>query len=150
MRWRLAVVPLLVVLVTCLSSCGGTSEQDYCEALKKDRTEISDIQAAANPGAALVSGLSMLEGIADQAPSDLTDEWQTFLNAIEGLRDALKSAGVKASDFHDGKVPPGLSADQLARIAQTATVIGSTSTVDAANGIEQQARDVCKLDLGLA
>ena len=42
---------------------------------------------------ALLDHLPMLRDLADQAPEDLADEWQTFLDALEGLDEALKDAG---------------------------------------------------------
>ena len=62
---------------------------------------------------ALLGNLPMLRDLAEKSPDDLSDEWQTYLRAIEGLDKAIKDAGVKPSDFDGGKAPAGLSkADQ--------------------------------------
>ena len=53
------------------------------------------------------------------------------------------------SDFVDGQAPAGLSAETRTRIAQAANELASEDVVTAADGIEQQAKDVCKLQLGL-
>ena len=96
------------------------------------------------------SNLPMLRDLAEKAPDDLADEWQTFLGALEGLDKALKDAGVKPSDFKDGKPPAGLSAADQKAIADAAGQIGSDEVVAGRLRIEQQARDVCKVNLGPA
>jgi hypothetical protein len=56
---------------------------------------------------------------------------------------------VRASDFKGGKPPAGLSpADQKA-IAEAAGQVATDDVVAAATGIEQEARDVCKINMGL-
>ena len=98
---------------------------------------------------ALLGNLPMLHDLAEKSPDDLSDDWQTYLRAVEGLDDAIKDAGVKPSDFNGGKAPSGLSqADQKA-IAEAAGQITTEEVITAASGIEQQARDVCKVNLGL-
>ena len=92
----------------------------------------------------------MLHDLADKAPKDLTDEWQTFLGALDHLEKALKDAGVKPSDFEDGKPPAGLErgrppGDHRRRRRRSPP----TRSSQAANGIEQEGRDVCKVNLGL-
>ena len=44
----------------------------------------------------------MFRDLADEAPDDLTDEWQTFVNALEGLQDAQYLFAI-ASDW--GRTP---------------------------------------------
>ena len=72
-----------------------------------------------------------------------------LLRAVEGLDEAIDDAGVKPSDFEDGKPPAGLSAADQKAIADAAGQITTDDVVAAATGIEQQARDVCKVNLGL-
>jgi hypothetical protein len=91
----------------------------------------------------------MLRDLAEKSPDDLSDEWQTYLRAIEGLDKAIKDAGVKPSDFDGGKVPAGLSKEDQQAIAEAAGQITTEEVIAAATGIEQQARDVCKVNLGL-
>jgi hypothetical protein len=92
----------------------------------------------------------MLHELADKAPRDLTDEWQVFLGALDGLEKALTDAGAKPSDFRDGRPPAGLSATDRKAIVDAADQVSSADVSQAASGIEQQGRDVCKVNLGLA
>jgi hypothetical protein len=98
---------------------------------------------------ALLSNLSMMHDRADKAPKDLADEWQTFVGALDHLERALKDAGVKPSEFQDGKPPAGLSAADRQAIVDAADAITTDEVAQAANGIEQEGRDVCKVNLGL-
>ena len=139
------VVLMAAVLVFSASGCGNSTEDGYCVALKHDQTIFADD----GTGLALISNLPKLEQLAARAPDDLTDEWQTFTTALEALRDAVRAAGLEPSDFTDGKPPAGTSAAARTQIAQAADELSDDDVVTAATGIEQHAKDVCKLQLGL-
>jgi hypothetical protein len=98
---------------------------------------------------ALLSHLPMLHDLSEKSPDDLADEWQVFLGALDDLDKALEDAGVKPSDFVDGKPPAGLSAADRKAIADAASQIRTDEVVQAASGIEQQGRDVCKVNFGI-
>ena len=138
---------LVVALLLPLTACGDRT-QDYCSALEEHNKEIAEMVGSDSP-AALLSGLPTLKELADRSPEDLSDEWQTFIVALDGLAAAIRKAGVKPSDFTGGKPPSGLSAADQKAIADAANQIGTDDVVEASGGIEQQARDVCKVNLGL-
>ena len=77
---------------------------------------------------ALLRNLPMLHDLADKAPEDLTDEWQTFLGALEGLDRALNDAGVEPADFQGGQPPTGLSAAHRKPIVDAASQIRPTTS----------------------
>ncbi len=136
---------LAVAVLLPLTGCGGAS---YCDALEEQRNEIADMLASGSPSA-LLDGLPMLRDLAEKAPDDLADEWETLIRALDGLDDAISRAGVKPADFEDGKPPAGLSVTDQKAIADAAGQIGADEVVQASSGIEQQARDVCKINLGI-
>ena len=141
-------VSVLLVVLASVSGCGQDPIDAYCSDLGAHRKQIADMLDSTSPDA-LFARLGLMKGLAEKAPSDLQDEWQTFLDAVEGLHDALRHAGVEPSDFVDGKPPEGLApADQKA-IIDAADQLSSDDVVQAASGIEQEARDVCKINLGL-
>lgn len=145
---RRLVPALLMALLLVLAGCGDP-EQRYCSAVEQHRRELAEMTSSEAGGAALLQHLPMLRGLADDAPPDLKDEWQTFLTAVEGLDKALRSAHVRPEQFRAGKPPAGVSASQLQRIRAAADQLASPDVVQAASGIEQQARDVCKINIGL-
>lgn len=149
MRRRTAATTALVaVLAFAGTSCGGDPEAGYCNALQADQEMFAAMQDDTS-GLALLQHRDALHHLADRAPDDLSDEWQTFLGAIDAFAQTLDEVGVKPGDFVDGKPPAGLDDAARTRIANAASELSSEDVVTAANGIEQQARDVCKLQLGL-
>ncbi|MBO9521229.1 MAG: hypothetical protein J7518_06805 [Nocardioidaceae bacterium] len=135
-----------ICAASAVAGCGGGSGEDaYCGALKKDQGVFADDSS----GMALIGNLPALHRLAAKAPDDLDDEWQTVLSALDSLDEAIEKAGVKPGDFANGQPPAGLSATEKTRIAQAASEVADQDVVDAFSGIDQQARDVCKLQLGL-
>ncbi|MGO4257496.1 hypothetical protein [Marmoricola sp. RAF53] len=143
---RRAPLALGLAVAVLLGATGcGDETQAYCDALKKDQHLFSD----SGSGLELIDNLPELERLARKAPSDLDDEWQTVIGALEALRDAVRAAGVSPDDFANGAPPASLSAADKAAVAAAANEIASPDVVDALNGIDQQAKDVCKIQLGL-
>jgi hypothetical protein len=147
-RLRLLGATLTMALLVPLAGCGGNSIDDYCTDLKAHQKEMADMIDSTSPSA-LLSHLPMLHDLAEKSPDDLADEWQVFVSALDSLAKAIKKADVKPSDFVDGKPPAGLSAADRQSIADSASQVRSDDVVQAASGIEQQGRDVCKVNLGL-
>lgn len=146
--WRVRAAGLVsVLLLTTVSGCGDPG-QDYCDALRKDQSQLDEMIGSTSVGA-LLSQLPLLRRLAEKAPDDLTDEWQRFLNAVESLHDALRNAGLSASDFKGGKVPDAVQGEERRSLIGAADELSSAEVVDAAQGIEAQARDVCKVNLGV-
>lgn len=153
MRRRPSVLrPLVASLVTCVLLAGlvacGDPEKTYCDALKSDQQLFAEMQDDTS-GLALLEHRAELHRLADRAPDDLSDEWQVFLGAVDSFATTLHDLGVAPGDFVDGKPPATLSATDRARIADAANELSSADVVEAAGGIEQQAKDVCQLQLGL-
>lgn len=144
---RLAVLLTALVLLP-LSGCGENTIDAYCTQLRTDRTKIADMVDSDSPSP-LLANLSLLHDLADRAPSDVADEWQTFLAALDALQKTLQDAGVKASEFVGGKPPAGLSTTDRTALSDAVAALGTDDVLGAADGIEQQARDVCKVNFGL-
>jgi hypothetical protein len=142
-----AVGVLVAVLLLGAAGCGDP-EKDYCAALKGDQEMFAEMQDDTS-GLALLKHRDALHRLAEQAPDDLTDEWQTFLGAVDAFSRTLDDVGVRPDAFKDGQPPAGLSAADRTLIANAASELSSADVVEAANGIEQHAKDVCKLQLGL-
>lgn len=150
-----AVTPLVTgallagALLAGATGCSETAEdrrEAYCAQVKKDATELSTAIAEGGPGAFL-SVLPRLEGLADKAPSDLKDEWQTLLNALTGLEDALDATGLEPADIQDGSLPKGLPKVDRTLVRDAASVLTTPEVVAATQGIEQHALDICEQPL---
>lgn len=134
---------LLGALVGC-----GSSGGDYCKELEAEQERFAEMQQDSS-GLGLLAQRPLLGRLAEKAPDDLRDEWKTLLGALDAFDRTLADVGVEPEDFVDGEPPAELSPEQRTRIARAADELASIDVVEAANGIEQQAKDVCKLQLGL-
>lgn len=135
------------MLLGGLTACGDPAAA-YCRALQSDQRLFAEMQDDSS-GLGLLRHRAALHDLADKAPDDLVDEWQTFLGAVDAFAATLAGLGVKPDEFVDGKPPAGLSEADRTRVANAANELSSDDVVEAAAGIEQQAKDVCKVQLGL-
>jgi hypothetical protein len=145
LRRGLPALLALAALVVPLGGCGDPT-QAYCGSVADHRQQLAQIFNSGSP-TALIDNLTLLKDVAGRAPADLTDEWQTFINAVENLDQAIHDADVSPSSFHHGRPPQGLSRAARRQIADAASQLASPQVVSAADGIVQQARDVCHLDI---
>ena len=145
----LATVLLVPGLV---SGCGGgePSTDDYCAALRDEKSTLQrlsdDTGGSGGPG--LQRAVKVFERLREAAPADLRDEWTTYLNAWQGLVDALDAADADTSVFRNGKRPPGVDREEYDAIRDSATKLTSPAVRDASTGIEAHASEVCDVELG--
>lgn len=125
----------VAVLLLAPSGCSDPAE-DYCATLADERSSLRELTNAKPDAGSVAEAAALFGRLADAAPDDLDDEWLTFVNAWQGLADALAVAGDEE----------GVETERAIRGA--GDKLRSPSVVDAAAGIEQHARDVCGVDLG--
>jgi hypothetical protein len=145
---RTTVAAVALGLLLPLAGCGDPV-QNYCSAVQEHRKEIADMVSADSGPTSLLEHLPMLRDLAGKAPDDLSDEWQTFLNAVENLDDALRRADLEPGDFEDGRAPAGTAPGDVKAVQDAAAQLADPDVVQAADGISQQATDVCKVNFGL-
>jgi hypothetical protein len=145
-----ALVAGMLLTLTGLTGCSSTTDS-YCDALEDQKQTLTGLAgSSAEPGTDLFGDtLKVFQDLRDEAPDDIRDEWDTFVFAWEGVADAFDDAGIDPQQYQPGTPPPGVSAEQARAIEQAAAELRSDRVVDAGTGIEQHARDVCKVDLGL-
>ena len=141
---RLAALALTLALAAACSD----ADSDYCEAVEERQKELTEVLAPGGP-TALLEALPIFEDLAAEAPVDIRDEWDTVIDALEGLKDALEDAGVDPKSYDAESPPSGLSTEERDRIAAAARDVADPKTVAALSGVDQQARDVCKTPLSL-
>ena len=146
---RRAAAALVLTLLVPLAGCGEDRVAAYCADVQSHRKQLADMVSDQSGPSALLDKVPLLRELADKAPRDLADEWQTFLNAVENLQRAVKKADVKPEDFQDGKPPAGTSQADADAVRAAADQLGEADVTQAAGAIEQQARDVCKVNFGI-
>ena len=145
MRRPLAAALLLVPL---LASCGGDQQDAYCGAVEDHQEELTDLVGSGEPDA-LLRALPVFRDLQDEAPDDISDEWQQVVGRIEALDEALDDADVDPATYDRDDPPAGLSDEARARIDAAATELGSGTTLRALQDLDQHARDVCRTPLTL-
>ncbi len=148
-RTRLVGGLLAGTVVLALGGCSGSRQEAYCATLADQKDTLQRLSAGAgDPGTGdLARFIDVFETLRGAAPDDVVDEWDTYLTAWQALESALQEAGADESMFTDGSRPEGMSRRDYRRISAAAADLRSTRVVAAGAGIEQQALDVCKIDL---
>jgi hypothetical protein len=150
--WRAGAVVLAgVLLCSGLTSCSHT--KSYCSTLKADRKQLAALSSEAGGkgkgGAKALSRTdSLLSDLRDKAPDDIRDDWDTLVQALDGLVEAIKASGADPEDFQGGHRPAGVTEGQLRAVQQAAAELQATPVEQSTRSIQQHAQDVCKVDLG--
>ncbi len=140
---------LVAVLLVPLLAAGCASQQEqYCSALEEEQQTLAELgEGGFDESGTVARTTEVFQRLAEEAPEDLRDEWDTLTGAWQGLERALEAAGADESMFENGERPEGMSAEDYDRISQAAVQLRSTRVVEAASGVEQHAQDVCGVDL---
>jgi hypothetical protein len=148
---RRALAGGLAALMICSGLTACSKSQSYCETLKGDRKQLAALskQTSAKTGGsrALTRTVSLLSELRDEAPDDITADWDTLVQALDGLAEAVKASGAEPGDFRGGRRPAGVTAGQYRAVRQAAAELQATPVEQATKSIEQHALDVCKVDL---
>jgi hypothetical protein len=144
---RLAVLAIVSVPVV---GCGDDDDpfEAYCKEVEAQRESLSE-DLAGDAGTSLIDALPEFERLQDKSPDDLKDEWDTVTTRIGDLVDALEDAGVDPATYDRRKPPPGVTEDEKAAIEAAAKALATPEMKAALDGVEQQARDVCKTPMTL-
>jgi hypothetical protein len=133
-----------------LAGCGNETER-YCDELEEQRQVLAELAVSTGEGEdTLARTVQVLRGLHTAAPGDITDEWSTLVFAYQGLVEAFQAAGTTPGRYDPASPPAGVTAAEADRIADVAAELRSPRVLDAAEGLEQHARDVCQVDLGLS
>jgi hypothetical protein len=145
---------VLTVAGSVLTACGGggsSASGDYCDELKSDAAFFNDLDSS-NPDLTKMDEIfSRMHTLADEAPDDVADDWQTLDDAFSTVENALKDAGISASDLGDlqsGKVPEGVDASKLQALLPKLAALSSGDVSAASQRIASNAKDKCDVDLG--
>ena len=133
-----------------VAGCGEEPHPAYCDDLGTHRRQMADMLDSTSPDA-LLSHLSrccseLATEVAHRPPGRVADLPRRRRGPPEGAEPRRTSS---PTQFVGGKPPAGLSAADRAAIVDAADQLSSDDVVTAASGIEQEARDVCKINLGL-
>lgn len=141
----MGTLALVLGLAPGLTACGG---DDYCGAVKEHQAELTDVTASGSP-AALLEALPIFRDLRDQATDDIRDDWNALLGPLEDLDAALRAADVDPASYDGKRVPADVTDAQRTRIEEAAAALAQPEVVQAFDGVQQQAKDVCHTPLSL-
>lgn len=138
----------MLVLTGGLTACSSDPDEAYCEALREQKQELSELAGQAGKAGTDVLGptLTSLRALEDEAPSELEDEYSTVVNAWEALLEAVGAAGIDPAEYDRKETLRELDPADARRLRQTADALASPRVVDASAGIEDHAAQVCGVD----
>jgi len=142
-RLVLAVTVLPLLLAGC-----GDEKDPYCDAVGEHQEELSELVGSSEPGA-LLQALDIFRDLQDQAPSDISDEWQAVTGSIGGFGEAIEAAGADPETYDPEDPPDDVTPAEQKAITAAANRLTSAETLQAMKDLDQQARDVCHTPLSL-
>ncbi|WP_375003326.1 hypothetical protein [Aeromicrobium sp. CTD01-1L150] len=146
MKIKLAMAGAALAAVT-LTGCGGGNDA-YCSDLEDAKTEFEALSEG--DAAQFDQTFSTLQGLADSAPDELSEEWAQLDESISRVQEALDNAGVTFDDLanaQSGELPEGVEPEDLQDLVAEFQEIGSQETQDASDAIVEHAKEECDVDL---
>lgn len=136
------------LLIAVLSACGGGDgpDSDYCKDLEAAKPSLESLKS--NGAEQLQDVFKVTHKLADEAPGDVKDAWETYDEAISNIEKALKDAGVgpkELASLQRGEVPDGVDQEKLRGLPATFQKLDSPAVAKASNAIATHAKEVCKL-----
>jgi hypothetical protein len=150
-RARTGLVAAGLLLLALLTGCASETER-YCAELEDQKETLADlaIRAGEPDTEVLAETLDVWRELRAEAPGDVADEWSTLVFALEGLVEAFETAGTSPGEYDPASPPPGVSEAEAERLEDAAAKLASPRVASAGTDLQQHARDVCKVDLGLS
>lgn len=143
---KAATLAGLGLVASALTGCAGDAQASYCESVEEQAPQLAKTFDVGGAQQGLLDALPVLEDLAGEAPDDVAGDWRTLLDALTGLQDVLDKAGLEPGEV-DGKLPEDLPAADRKALEAASVRLASPETVEAANAVDQHARDVCHVPL---
>ncbi|NPC96472.1 hypothetical protein [Nocardioides sp. zg-DK7169] len=144
---RIGILAATAVLGTSLlSGCGGGD--DYCDTLSDARGEFSAV------GSGDIDSFDdfrdVTSDLADSAPDEVADDWETIEKAFNDLESAMDDAGVNMEDLdqmsESGELPEGVSQEDLMALGEELQSVGDGIN-ESGDAITEHAKESCDIDL---
>jgi hypothetical protein len=141
----------LGLLTACGSDDGGgkaSGSGDYCKDLKSTKTEVDALKGG--DFSDLQKTTDAMHKLADEAPSEIKDDWKTLTAGVDKLVKALKDAGLDDADMatlQSGQIPDGVDMDALQGLMTEIQALDTDEFQKAGDAINKHAKDKCGVDL---
>jgi len=138
--------------LSLLAGCGGGDDNaasggGYCDDLAAAKASVADIGDENMSQASFDKLTASLETIADEAPSDIKDDWNTVASTIDGYSQALKDAGVSLDSIQQDMA--NLDAGDLQKLTTAVQGLSAEEFTTATTNINEEVKSECDLTLDL-
>jgi hypothetical protein len=142
----------LCLLTACGDDDGGNkaggSSGDYCKDLKSAKDEIDAVKGS--DFSDLEKTTDAMHELADEAPGEIEDDWETLVDGIDKLVAALKKAGLDDDDMaalQTGQLPDGVDMAAIQGLMAELEALNTEEFQTAGENIKKHAKDKCGVDL---
>jgi hypothetical protein len=150
----LSAVAAAALGLTLLTACGGDSGSDsagggdYCNDLKSAKKEVDALKGGDLKD--IEKTVDTMHELADEAPSEVKDDWKTLVDGVDKLVAALKKAGLDDADMatlQSGQIPDGVDMSALQQLMTEIQSLNTDEFQKAGDNINKHAKDKCGVDL---
>jgi hypothetical protein len=149
----LSAVAAAALGLCLLTACGDdngdkASGGDYCKDLKSAKKKVDALKGGDLKG--LDETLDTMHDLADEAPSDIKDDWKVLVDGVDKLVAAIKKAGLSDDDLatlQSGQIPDGVDMTALQSLMTEIQSLDTDEFQKAGDAINTHAKDKCGLDL---
>lgn len=133
-----------------LTGCGGGGDTEaYCDSLSGAKEDIDALEAG-DPGA-FSTAFDAFDRLADEAPEEVADDWETMQEGVTKIEEAFADAGLELDDLSEvmsGNVPEGVDMEKLESLGTTLEELDSEEFNEASENISDHAEAECDITLG--
>lgn len=144
MKFTTALISAAFVATT-LVGCGGSS--DYCDSLESANGALGNVTT--QDGKDVEKAFDQVHSLAEEAPSEVEDDWKVVDAAVVNLRKSFEEAGLSFDDLGktgaDAPKPPDAAAQK--KLQAAAQELASEKVVKANENITKHAKSECDIDL---
>ncbi len=137
-----------VLVLGSLTACGG-GDDEYCSAIEDAQKQFEGLENGEDFDQ-LGDAIDTLQGLGEDAPDDVADDWEVFNDALADFQTALDDAGVSGADLEamqNGEIPEGLDDPATMEDLTTASqALTSEEVSDAGDAIKKHAEETCDVD----
>jgi hypothetical protein len=140
----------LCLLAACGDDNGDSASGggDYCGDLKSAKKEVDAIKGGDLKD--IEKTVDTMHGLADEAPSEIKDDWKVLVDGVDKLVAAIKKAGLDDEDMatlQSGQIPDGVDMSALQSLMTEIQSLDTDAFEKAGENINKHAKDKCGVDL---
>jgi hypothetical protein len=136
-----------------LTACGDDNGAkagggDYCKDLKTAKKKVDALKGGDLKG--IDETVDTMHDLADEAPSEIKDDWKVLVDGVDKLVAAIKKAGLSDEDMatlQSGQIPDGVDMTALQTLMTEIQSLDTDEFQKAGDAINKHAKDKCGLDL---